>query len=55
MERAKKERWMELCEQAADEKDSQRLLKLTTEIDKLLTEALDRVESVESKDFGPAR
>jgi len=33
-----KERWMELCEQAAVEQDSEKLLILTQEINRLLQE-----------------
>jgi hypothetical protein len=38
-----KERWMELCEQAANEKDSAKLLTLVTEINKLLDEKSRRI------------
>ena len=31
-----KERWLQLCEQAANEQDSTRLMALITEIDRLL-------------------
>ena len=37
-----KERWVELCEQAAVEQDSKKLLKLVQEIDRLLREKQDR-------------
>jgi hypothetical protein len=40
-----KERWMELCEQAANEQDSQKLLELTKEIDRLLTEKEARLKT----------
>jgi hypothetical protein len=33
-----KERWLGLCEQAAKEKDSRRLMKLIEEIDRLMRE-----------------
>jgi hypothetical protein len=39
-----KERWMELCEQAANEQDSQKLLELTKEIDRLLAEKEARLK-----------
>ena len=39
-----KERWMELCEQAANETDSAKLLKLITEINRLLDEKSRRIE-----------
>jgi hypothetical protein len=40
-----KERWQELCEQAAREQDSQRLAELVKEIDRLLTEKQERLKS----------
>jgi hypothetical protein len=39
----KRERWMELCEQAANEQDRDRLLALTKEIDQLLREKESRL------------
>ena len=36
MEGEKRERWMRLCVEAADERDSNRLLDLISEIDRLL-------------------
>jgi hypothetical protein len=44
-----KARWVELCEQAAIEQDPTRLLKLIQEIDKLLREKQERVDTVKSK------
>ena len=46
-----KERWMELCEQAANEQDSQKLLKLAEEINRMLQAKEDRLhaEVAESK------
>jgi hypothetical protein len=38
MEGNAKARWIELCEQAANEQDSAKLLRLIREIDKLLRE-----------------
>jgi hypothetical protein len=38
-----KERWMELCEQAANEQDSAKLLALVAEINKLLEEKSRRI------------
>jgi hypothetical protein len=38
-----KERWIELCEQAAVEHDANKLLKLIQEIDKLLREKQERI------------
>lgn len=38
MEGQKKERWMELCTQAAEEQDPRKLLALVTEINRLLEE-----------------
>jgi hypothetical protein len=40
-----KERWIELCEQAAVEHDANKLLKLIQEIDKLLREKQERMHS----------
>lgn len=48
MKGAAKERWMELCEQAANETDSAKLLKLITEINRLLDEKSKRIEHKES-------
>jgi hypothetical protein len=42
----KKERWMELCEQAADEQNSGKLLQLVREINRLLQEKRDRLSRV---------
>lgn len=50
MQGTAKERWIELCEQAAVEKDSQKLLKLIQEIDRLLREKQERMDKVQSKD-----
>ena len=47
MQGATKERWVSLCEQAAIEQDPERLMKLITEIDRLLSEK-DR-EHLENK------
>jgi len=44
MKGEQKERWMELCEQAANEQDSQKLLELTKEIDRLLAEKEKRLK-----------
>jgi hypothetical protein len=44
MKGEKRERWMELCEQAANEQDSAKLLKLITEINRLLDEKSRRIE-----------
>ena len=38
-----KERWIQLCEQAASEQDSQKLIKLIDEIFRLLEEKRSRV------------
>ena len=40
-----KERWEQLCEQAAKEQDPQRLRELIKEIDRLLTEKANRLEN----------
>jgi hypothetical protein len=39
-----KERWQELCERAAVEQDSQKLVALVEEINKLLQEKQDRID-----------
>ena len=44
MQGEKKERWLELCEQAANEQDPQKLSELVNEIDRLLQEKLDRIK-----------
>ena len=44
MEGETKERWMELCEQAANEQDSAKLHELVLEIDRLLREKQDRLK-----------
>jgi hypothetical protein len=44
-----KERWIELCEQAAVEHDANKLLKLIQEIDKLLREKHERVSTTQSR------
>jgi len=38
---ATKERWMELCEQAAREVDSQKLMSLISEINRMLDEKIE--------------
>jgi hypothetical protein len=44
-----KARWVELCEQAAIEQDSTKLLKLIQEIDKLLREKQERVDTAKPR------
>jgi hypothetical protein len=39
----KKEKWMALCEQAANEQDPEKLMALVAEIDRLLAEKQDRL------------
>ena len=39
-----KERWLELCEQAAVEQDPKRLIELVTEINRLLDEKRRRLQ-----------
>jgi len=39
-----KERWQELCEQAANEQDPAKMLKLVAEINRLLEEKQHRLE-----------
>ena len=45
MQGAVKERWMELCELAANEQDSQKLLELVKEINRLLEEKEQRLKA----------
>jgi hypothetical protein len=40
-----RERWEELCEQAANEQDSDKLLELVKEINRLLAEQQDRLSN----------
>jgi len=49
-----KERWMELCEQAANEQDSKRLLELTQEINRLLDEKEQRLKDQQKQVEGAA-
>ena len=46
MEADKRERWMRLCVEVADEQDSNRLLELISEIDRLLHEKEMRLRNV---------
>jgi hypothetical protein len=46
MKGEKKERWLELCEQAADEQDTDKLRQLVLEIDRLLQEKTDRLRGI---------
>jgi hypothetical protein len=41
-----RERWVELCEQAATEQDPTRLMQLVQEINKLLVEKEERLDSL---------
>ena len=45
-----KEHWVELCEQAAVEQDSKKLIKLIQEIDRLLREKQERLDKARSND-----
>jgi len=45
-----KERWVALCEQAAIEIDSKKLIALTNEIVRLLTEKQDRLDHARKDD-----
>ena len=45
MQGKNKERWEELCEQAANEQDPRRFAELIKEIDRLLTEKAKRLEN----------
>lgn len=55
MQGEKKERWMELCAQAAVEQDPEKLMALVNEINKLLKEKEQRLgfRSPESSDISP--
>lgn len=46
MKGATRERWQQLCEQAAVEQDPDKMLKLITEINRLLNEKEDRLKSL---------
>jgi hypothetical protein len=48
-----KKRWVELCQQAAVEQDSKKLLKLVQEIDRLLREKQERLESAHMNNTRP--
>jgi len=50
MEGATKERWWILCEQAAKEQDSERLMELVKEINDLLGKKQDRLGDVAPSD-----
>jgi hypothetical protein len=41
MTNVKKERWVELCEQIAEEKNPQKMIELTRELNKILTDRVD--------------
>jgi hypothetical protein len=43
----KKEKWMALCEQAANEQDPEKLMVLVAEIDRLLAEKQQRLRKQE--------
>jgi hypothetical protein len=53
MEDKAKERWMELCELAAQERDPAKLLALTEEIDRLLEEKQQRLNA--NRNWNPNR
>jgi len=44
----KRERWMELCAQAAEEQDPKKLMKLIAEIDRMLSEKQERLGALRS-------
>ena len=44
-----KERWLELCEQAAVEQNHDKLMQLIAEIDRLLTEKKQRLREANSQ------
>ncbi len=45
-----KERWLELCEQAANEQDSEKLIALAQEINRLLAEKETRLNTKDRTD-----
>ena len=49
MQGARRERWQELCEQAANEEDSKKLAVLIEEINRLLHERDSRLKAVEKE------
>lgn len=54
MEGSAKERWLELCELAANEQDPKKLLTLVTEINRLLSEKEEYLKANKlSKQFTP--
>ena len=53
MQGPKRERWMELCEQAAAEKDPEKLLSLTREINQLLEEKEQRIKAERERSTEP--
>jgi hypothetical protein len=48
MKGEKRERWMELCQQAAVEQNSEKLMELVKEINRLLEEKEDRLKKQRS-------
>ena len=50
MKREERERWKQLCEQAANEKDSEKLMELVAEINRLLD-----LKQQSLKPLGPTR
>jgi hypothetical protein len=53
MEGPNKERWIQLCEQAAVEKDPHKLLELVNELNKLLEEKEARLAALRKADSAP--
>jgi hypothetical protein len=47
-----RERWLELCEQAAVEQDREKLLELVAEINRLLAEKNERLKQLDKKAAG---
>jgi hypothetical protein len=52
MEGEKRERWMRLCVEVTDEQDSNRLLELISEINRLLHEKEMRLRNVRREESG---
>lgn len=49
MQGEKKERWISLCEQAAQEQDPEKLVLLVQEITRLLDEKQERLKNAKNK------
>ena len=50
-----KEHWMELCEQAATEQDTERLLQLISEINRMLDQKQERLKRGSAQTYSQKR